>query len=115
MRRNELLPGITSTDCPPTVVFDSRRAIERARRRADIRDAAQLFILAAVDWLVLRWPSAHVPGLGRHGSMMVVVAVNALFVLHVVLSRWLPRWSASRVAATWSAHEQSRFFTPPRL
>jgi hypothetical protein len=114
MKREDLLPGVTVTDFPPVAVYDARRAIRRARRKAVIYDAAQLLLLAGVDWLFFRWPSAHVPMLDRHDSLLVVGAMNILMAAYIWLARAFPRWSARRVASTWSPSERARFATRPR-
>jgi len=114
MTRDPLLPGVTVTDCPPVAVCDAHRAIRGARRKAVLYDVAQLLLLAGVDWLFVRWPSAHVPMLDRHDSLLVVAAMNALMAGYIWLARAFPRWSARRVAATWSPSERARFVTRPR-
>jgi hypothetical protein len=110
MARRDLLPGVNVVECPPRVVFDSRRAIRRARRRAAFRDAAQLILLAGVDYLFMHWPLTHIPDLGRDRSVLIVATLNSLILTHVMVSRIFPRWSARRIAATWCSAERSRFF-----
>jgi len=107
--RRELLPGVTESGTPPDVVFESRRVIASARRRAIARDVFDLLLLASVDGLFLRWPHAHVPLLGREGTMLVVLGVNALLIAYMWSSRAVPRWRAKRLAATWSVSERNRF------
>lgn len=114
MARRDLLPGTTAEIPAPPVVFDSRSAVKRARRRAAIRDAAQLMILAGVDWLFVRWPYAHVPGLDRWHSVLVVAVLNAAVLTHVIVSRTFPRWTARRIAASWCLAERARFFSASR-
>lgn len=104
-----LLPGVRETEVPPRVVFDSRRVIVRARRYALLRDTAHLLLVAAVDWMFVRWPSTHVPLLDRHDSLAVLGALNGLLLGYVWVVRMLPRWSARRIAATWCISERSRF------
>ena len=109
MPHRDLLPGVNSDHCPPVVVFDSGRAIRRARRVAAVRDAMQLILIAAVDYLFAHFPHTHVPTLDRHNSLMVLVALNVMLLAHVVLSRAIARWRARRVASTWCVSERSRF------
>jgi hypothetical protein len=52
MKRDDLLPGVTVTDCPPVAVYDAHRAIRRARRKAVIYDAAQLLLLGGAEDLL---------------------------------------------------------------
>ena len=110
-RRDTLLPGVTTGGLEPMVVCDSRRVVARARRFALARDAAQIVLLAGVDWLFSNWPSTHIPLLSRSDSLVVLGIVNLLIVAHVALVRVLPRWSTRRIAATWSSREQARVVT----
>lgn len=111
MANKELLPGINPDDtCPPVAVFDSHRAIARARRRAAFRDAAQLLLLVSVDWFFVRWPYAHVPTFDRAHSLLIVALLNVVVATHVIVSRALPRWTAQRIARTWALSERARFF-----
>lgn len=114
MARRELLPGVSADGCPPDVVIDSARVIVRARRRAAACDCAQFLLVAAIDWLFLRWPYAHVPLLDRDASVFIVALLNSLLVTHVIVTRTFPRWSARRIAATWCLSERARFFTDRR-
>jgi len=90
------------------VVCDSRRVVVRARRVAMARDAAQIVLLASVDWLFSNWPSTHIPLLSRTDSLVVLGIVNMLIIGHVWLVRALPKWSTRRIAATWCAREKER-------
>ena len=110
MARRDLLPGVVDDGCPPVAVFDSQRAIRRARRNAAIRDAIQLVFLFGVDWMFVRWPNTHVPGLDRGDSVFAVAILNAAIITHVIVSRSFPRWSAKRIARTWTLSERARFF-----
>ncbi|HEV8660740.1 MAG TPA: hypothetical protein VGS96_19210 [Thermoanaerobaculia bacterium] len=110
MARRELLPGITADDCPPVAVFDSRRAITRARRRMILHDAAQFILLAGVDWLFIRWPYTHIPSFDRAHSVVIVAVLNAALLTYAIVSRMFPRWSARRIATTWCLAERARFF-----
>ena len=105
-----MLPGIAAAACAPSVMFDSRRAIARARRRAALRDFVQLLLVVGVDWMVVRWPYSHVPAMGRPGSVLLVALLNAAVLTHLIVSRTFPRWSARRIAATWCLSERARFF-----
>jgi len=94
------------------VVCDSRRVVARARRLALARDAAQIVLLAGVDWLFSNWPSTHIPLLSRSDSLVVLGIANLLIFTHVWLVRALPKWSTRRIAATWCAQEQTRTAIP---
>jgi hypothetical protein len=108
MTRRDLLPGV-SPDVPALpVVFASARVVRRARRVAMLRDVLDLTLLTAVDTLFLRWPSARVPMLDRHQSLLLLVAVNLALLTYLWASRKMPQWSARRVAATWSDAERQR-------
>lgn len=111
LARRSLLPGVSDARTPPAIVFQSRTVIARARRRAAIRDVLDLLLLVCVDGLFLRWPHAHVPGLDRADSLLLLAAVNAMLIGYIWLARAMPRWSARRVAATWCVAEQSRVFS----
>ena len=106
--RCSLLPGVRDAETPPAVVIDSRRVIVRARRRAAVRDVLDLVLLLCVDGLFLGWPRAHVPMLGRHDSLLALLALNASLVVLLWLVRAFPRWRARRIAATWCASERAR-------
>ena len=114
MARRALLPGVAADTCPPVVVFDSLRAIRRARRRALFRDLAQLVLLFGVDWSFLHWRYTHVPMFNRADSVFVVALLNALILTHVIVVRTFPRWSARRIASTWCLTERARFFQSER-
>jgi hypothetical protein len=109
--RRSLLPGVSDAGVPPPVVTDSRVVVARARRRAIIRDIVDFLLLVCVDGLFLRWPHAHVPLLDRHDSLMIVIGLNAALVTYLWIVRAMPRWTARRVATTWSVAERTRFFT----
>jgi len=108
--RHGLLPGVNDARTPPAVVFQSRKVMAKARRRAFARDVLDLLLLACVDGLFLRWPLAHVPGLDRGDSLLLLASINAMLVGYIWMARALPRWTARRVAATWCGAEQSRMF-----
>ncbi len=108
--RHTLLPGVSDVGVPPPVIIDSRAVLTRARRRAIVRDVIDLLLVVSVDGLFLRWPSAHVPFLDRHDSLLVLISLNAMLLGYVWLSRALPRWTARRVATTWGISERARFF-----
>lgn len=109
--RDRLLPGVKTTACPPRVVCDAHGAIRGARRRAFMRDAAQVALLVAVDLLFVRWPESRVPFLDRGETLSLLRGVNALLVADLWLSRALPKWHARRIAGTWSRREKDRFAT----
>ena len=108
--RRTLLPGVSDAGVPPPIVIDSRVVVARARRRAVGRDIVNFLLLVCVDGLFLRWPHAHVPFLDRGDSLMIVVGLNAILIACLWLARSMPRWTARRVATTWSLAERTRFF-----
>ena len=95
------------------VVCDSRRVVARARRVAMARDAAQVVLLAGVDWLFSNWPSTHIPLLSRSDSLVVLGIANIGIVTHIWLACALPKWSTRRIATTWCDGERER--VSPRL
>jgi hypothetical protein len=105
----DLLPGVTTDCCPPRVSCDARAAIRAARRRALVRDTAQVAMLLAVDYLFLHWPESRVPLLGRASSLTFLRGMNALILGHLWLTRALPKWTARRIAATWTRNEREKF------
>lgn len=79
------------------------------------RDAAQITVLLAVDYLFLRWTDARIPMLDRHASLRVLEAANAIIAGHLWWTRiLLPKWTAHRIATTWSRAERARFERPLR-
>jgi len=108
MQKRTLLPGVAGDYMPPSVVFQSRTVIGRARRRAAFRDVFDLGLLAFVDALFVQWPGAHVPAFDRQQSLMLLAAVNLAMLGVIWLTRVLPRWKARRVAATWCPAERTR-------
>jgi hypothetical protein len=106
--KRRALPGVSDEPVPPAIVFDSRKVIRRARRRAAFRDVVDLLILAFVDALFVQWPDARIPTLGREASLLVLAIVNLLMFATMWLSRAVPRWRARRVATTWTAAERRR-------
>jgi len=109
MPKIDLLPGVTSRSCPPRVVVDAHAAIRKARHRALFRDAMQVTLLVAVDYLFVHWPESRVPFLDRGESLAFLRSMNALIFLHVWLTRALPKWTARRIASTWCRTERERF------
>lgn len=110
MPKTELLPGVKTAACPPAVTCDAKAAIRTARRRTIARDVAQITLLIGVDYLFLRWPDMRMPFLDRNQSLTFLEATNAAIALHFWWARViLPRWTAKRIAATWSRAEQRRF------
>ena len=108
MPTRELLPGVTSDSCPPVVVCDAKTAIRSARRRAMLRDATQVTLLLAVNYLFIRWPDSRFPFLERATSTTFLGWVNLVAVADLWLARALPKWSARRIASTWSRRERER-------
>jgi hypothetical protein len=104
-----MLPGVSTDNCPPRVLCDANAEIRRARRRAVIRQAGQLVILAGVDWLFFRWPEARIPFAGRAESLFLLRTANVLAIGELWLTRALPRWNAQRIASTWSRSEREKF------
>lgn len=109
MHNSELLPGVTTAACPPDVVCDAFREVRKARRRALVRDAVQVTLIAAVDYLFMHWPESRLPFADRELSLAVLRALNGIIVADIWLTRALPRWSARRIAATWCRSEQAKF------
>ena len=114
MERRDLLPGVRPDACPPRVVFTTRKAISRARIRANLRDAAQILLLAGVDYFFTQWPSTHIPTFDRSETVLIVLALNVLVLSHIALSRVVPKWTARRIASTWCLAERARFFEAER-
>jgi hypothetical protein len=108
--RNELLPGVTAPEVPPAVVCDARAAIRSARRRAIVRDALVVALLACVDYLFFHFHPSHIPMLDRAESLKVLQMLNVALLTHLWLQRAVPRWMARRVASTWCRQEQAKFF-----
>ena len=109
MPTSDLLPGVTTRSCPPRVVCDAHAAIRRARRRAYFRHALQIALLVAVDFLFVYWPDSRLPFLDRGSSLTFLRAVNAAIIADLWLSRALPKWTAKRIADTWSRNERAKF------
>lgn len=110
MATRDLLPGVTPDPCPPAVVTDSRRTVLLARRRAALRDAANVVLLVLVDYVSLTWPAAHIPLLSRQDSIVLVALLNAAVITYVIMSRLTAKWTARRIASTWCLRERARFF-----
>ena len=109
MPKDQLLPGVSTTSCPPRVVCDARAAIRRARRRVWVRDGVQLVLLLAVDWLFVHWPESRMPFADRNASLAFLRGANVLIFGHLWLVRALPRWNAKRIATTWCRSEREKF------
>jgi len=109
MPKDELLPGVASAACPPRVVADAHDAIRSARRRSLVRDGLHLGLLIAVDWLFVHWADSRMPFLGRHASLSVLRVMNLGIFAHIWLARAMPKWTARRIAATWSRSEREKF------
>jgi hypothetical protein len=107
--RQTLLPGVSTFGGTPDVVFQSRRVVASARRRAAIRDAFDFLLLGCVDGLFLRWPQAHLPLLDRSATMILLASVNVLLLLWIWSARSYPLWRARRVAATWNTMERNQW------
>lgn len=109
MPKNDLLPGVSTTSCPPRVVCDAHRAIRSARRRVWLRDGLQFSLLIAVDYLFMHWPESRMPFMDRGSSLAFLRGVNVAIVAHLWLARALPKWTAKRIAATWCRAEREKF------
>lgn len=106
----EMLPGAGGPEtAPPIARFDARTAVRRARLRADLYDLLDLAILFAVNVMFLWWEAAHVPMLSRDTSLLILLAVNGIYVISWLRTRYFPKLKARRVASTWSPAERSRF------
>jgi hypothetical protein len=109
MRKEELLPGVTSKGCPPAVICDAHAAIRRARVRAGFRDFLQVALVLAVDYLFAHWPRTRFPYLDRVESLAFLKGMNLVIIAELWLSRAVPKWWARRIATTWSRRERERF------
>ena len=109
MPRHELLPGVSTTACPPRVMCDAHAAIRSARRRAFLRDGLQIGLLVAVDWLFVHWPESRMPMMERTSSIAFLRGMNVAILGHVWLMRALPKWTAKRISATWCRSEREKF------
>lgn len=109
MPARELLPGVTTDSCPPRVVVDAHAPVRRARRRALLRDATQISLLLAIDYLFIHWPESRMPFMEREASLVFLRVVNFVAVADLWLTRALPKWWARRIAGTWSRVERDRF------
>ncbi|HEV7238186.1 MAG TPA: hypothetical protein VGQ36_03020 [Thermoanaerobaculia bacterium] len=109
MPKVELLPGVSTSSCPPRVACDAHTAIRGARRRAWLRDGLQISLLIAVDYLFVRWPESRMPFLDRGASLAALRGMNFAIVGHLWLTRALPKWWARRIAATWCRSEREKF------
>ncbi|HEX2061821.1 MAG TPA: hypothetical protein VHK90_13865 [Thermoanaerobaculia bacterium] len=109
MPTRDLLPGVTTDSCPPRVVCDAHTAIRKARRRVYVKDALQLGLLLAVDYLFVHWPESRLPFLDRGSSLTALQLVNFAIVGDLWLRRAVPKWWARHIAGTWSRGERDRF------
>lgn len=74
-----------------------------------LRDATQISLLLAVDYLFVHWPDSRMPFMDRDSSLAFLRAVNFVAVADLWLTRALPKWWARRIATTWSRSERERF------
>lgn len=109
MPTRDLLPGVTTDSCPPRVVCDAHGAIRRARRRVYFKDALQIGLLVAVDYLFMHWPDSRLPFMDRGSSLDALRLVNFAIVGDLWLRRAVPKWWARYIAGTWSRGERERF------
>jgi hypothetical protein len=110
MARRDLLPGVVDDACPPAVVFNSRRAIRRARIYAALRDLGQLSLLGGLDYYYMTRNVVHLPWLQRDSTGVVLAAFHAAVITQMFLTRVIPQWRAKRIARTWRLAERTRFF-----
>jgi hypothetical protein len=106
MPKTELLPGVSPDRCLPQSACDARGTMRGARRKAVVRDVLQIALLMSVNYLFMYWPASRMPFLERKESLLLLAMVNGLVILSVVFTRVMPRWTARRVAETWSRSEQ---------
>ena len=66
-------------------------------------------LLVAIDWLFIHWSDSRMPFLNRHASLSVLRVMNAGILGHIWLVRAMPKWTAKRIAATWSRSEREKF------
>lgn len=85
--------------------------VKVARRRAGLRDLADVVVFLAVDVLYVAWPATQLPFLTRDDTSVVLAAAHIVFAAWLTASRVVPRWRASRIATTWSERERSWFTT----
>ena len=109
MPKHELLPGVSTTTCPPRVVCDAKSEIRRARRRVWIRDGVQLALLIGVDWMFVYWPDTRMPFADRATSLAFLRGANVAILGHMWLVRSMPKWTAKRIASTWCRSEREKF------
>lgn len=109
MPKDELLPGVSTTSCPPRVLCDARSAIRSARRRVWVRDGVQIALLIAVDWLFVYWPDSRIPFADRATSLAFLRGANVALIAHLWLTRAMPKWNARRIASTWCRSEREKF------
>lgn len=108
-RSIERIPGVLGPDsCAPEAVFDARRAIRRARRRANLSDALDFSVLIGVNLLMAFWEQARIPFLSRDTSVLIVLLANVFHVFDWVMKRHLPLWRARFIASSWSREERAR-------
>lgn len=109
MPKDPLLPGVSTTSCPPRVVCDAHAAIRRARRRVWAREGVQLALLLLVDWLFVHWPEARMPFADRETSLAFLRGANVVILAQLWLTRAMPKWTARRISATWCRSEREKF------
>ena len=110
MPKPELLPGVKTSACPPAVVCDAKATVRRARRRAILRDAGQIALLLAVDYLFFHWPESRIPLMSRDSTLRVLELTNIAVAVHLWWTRFFaPKLIARRMMLTWSRAEQKKF------
>jgi hypothetical protein len=108
--RIDRIPGVSGPEtCSPQRRTDARGPVEAARRKANRRDALDLSLLLAVDFLFASWESARVPLLDRSDTIFILLAVHLMVFGSIIAARLLPAWRARRVSSTWKPAEQVRF------
>ena len=102
-------PGVLGPESSaPRIKFDARRAIARARKRANLATVIDLAILLAVNLMVAVWDNARIPFLSRDVSVLLVLLFNVAHVADWTARRVLPLWRARWIAASWSREERAR-------
>lgn len=108
-RRRPTLPGVADhKGVQASRSYDGRDAIKRARRVANIRDAADIAILLVVDWIFFKFPTTRVPMLTRDQTVILLVLVHLAFAIYIIAARVIPAWRARSIAATWSEAEKQK-------
>src|SRR5688572_11034469 len=110
IQQSDLLPGVEGPSDRRRVSASAvRQSLESSRRKAAVEEILDCAVLIVLNLLFILWSRAQLPFVGRDGTMLVLLASNALLVGGYFRSRILPRITARRIAATWSPEERQRF------